>query len=253
MEQLTEVTEKEIEVRTADGVSDGYVYSPKSKEALPGVVLLTDIGGLRAAYRDSGKRLASNGYVVLMPNVFYRTGRPPVLAYPIKMGDEATMKRIGELRAGLPPAAMERDGVACVEFLGKQPGVKNGPIGVVGYCFAGPMALRIAAAMRGKVAAVASFHGAGLYTEDPTSPHKELPRIKSTRLYFGHAVEDRSMPKEAIEKFEQALATWAGKYESETYEGAHHSWTTLDSPVYNKPQAERAFEKLVELFGATLK
>jgi carboxymethylenebutenolidase len=163
------------------------------------------------------------------------------------------MKRMGELRAGLPPAAMELDGVAYVEFLSEQPGVENGPVGVVGYCFAGPMALRMAAAMPGKVAAVASFHGAGLYTEDPSSPHKELPRITSARLYFGHAVEDRSMPKEAIEKFDKTLAAWGGKYESETYQGAYHSWTTLDSPVYNKPQAERAFEKLVKLFGAALK
>ena len=248
---IEKVTEKAIEIRTADGVSDGYIYFPESAEALPGVVMLTDIGGLRASARDSAKRVASNGYVVLLPNIFYHTGKPPVLAYPIKMGDEATMKRIGELRAGLPPAAQERDGAAYVDYLSKQPGVKNGPVGVVGYCFSGAMGMRMAAAMPGKVAAVASFHGGGLYSEDPSSPHKELPGIKA-RLYFGHAVEDRSMPKEAIEKFEAALAAWGGKYESETYEGAHHSWTTLDSPVYNKAQAERAFGKLMELFGATL-
>ena len=102
-----------------------------------------------------------------------------------------------------------------------------------------------------KIAAVASFHGGWLHTEEPTSAHTALPRIKA-RLYFAHAVQDRSMPKEAIEKFEQALAAWGGKYESETYAGALHSWTTLDSPVYNKEHAERAFGKLTELFKATL-
>lgn len=252
---IENVTEKAIEIWIEDGVSDGYIYFPESTEPLPGVILLTDIGGIRDAYRTSAKRLASQGYVVLMPNVFYRSGKPPVLNYPIKMGDEATMKRIGELRAALPPAAMERDGVEYVDFLEKQPGVKRGRMGVVGYCFTGAMAMRMAAAMPGKIAAVASFHGGGLFTDAPDSPHLTLQRILpgATRFYFGHAVEDRSMPKEAIEKFEKALAAWGGKYESETYEGAHHSWTTLDSPVYNKPQAERAFAKLTELFAATLK
>jgi carboxymethylenebutenolidase len=111
--------------------------------------------------------------------------------------------------------------------------------------------LRIAARRPEKIAAAASFHGGGLFTDAPTSPHLVLPRVKA-QLYFGHAVEDRSMPKESIEKFEQALAAWGGKYESETYDGAYHSWTTLDSPVYNKAQAERAFGKLTALFDATL-
>lgn len=251
---IEKVTEKEIEIWIEDGACDGYVYFPESKEALPGAILLPDIGGVRPAYRESAKRLASQGYVVLLPNVFYRTGKSPVLPYPVKFGEEKTMKRIGELRAPLTPEVMERDGVEYADFLGKQPGVKSGAMGVVGYCFTGAMALRMAAALPGKIAAAASFHGGGLYTGEPTSPHKVLPRIPlSTRLYFGHAVEDRGMPKEAIEKFEQALAAWGGKYESETYEGAFHSWTTLDSPVYNQPQAERAFGKLTELFGAALK
>jgi carboxymethylenebutenolidase len=114
------------------------------------------------------------------------------------------------------------------------------------------MAMRTAAAMPGKVAAMASFHGGGLYTDEPTSPHLVLPRIKA-RLYFGHATKDRSMPPEAIEKFDAALAAWGGKYQSEVYDGAFHGWTTADAPVYNQPQADRAFEKLAELFAGTLK
>jgi carboxymethylenebutenolidase len=99
---------------------------------------------------------------------------------------------------------------------------------------------------------MASFHGGGLYTDEPTSPHLVLPRIKA-RLYFGHATKDRSMPQEAIEKFDRALAAWGGKYESEVYDGAFHGWTTSDAPVYNQPQADRAFNKLTELFASTLK
>jgi len=251
------INEKEIEIRTADGTVDGYLYRPAGQVGqvgqgkLPGVILLTDIGGLRAAYRESAKRLAALGYVVLMPNVFYRTGKPPVMEYPIKMGHEPTMKRIGELRAPLTPEAMERDGVAYVDFLAQQEGVGGGVMGVVGFCFTGAMAMRMAAARPAKIAAVASFHGGGLYTDEPGSPHTALPRIKA-RLYFGHAVQDHSMPQEAIEKFERALAAWGGQYQSETYDGALHSWTTLDSPVYNQPQAERAFAKLTELFQAAL-
>jgi len=112
--------------------------------------------------------------------------------------------------------------------------------------------MRTAAAEPDKVAAVASFHGGGLYTDAPTSPHLVLPRIKA-RLYFGHATNDRSMPQEAIEKFDRALDAWGGKYQSEVYEGAFHGWTVPDAPIYNQAQAERAFEKLTELFANTLK
>jgi carboxymethylenebutenolidase len=146
---------------------------------------------------------------------------------------------------------MEEDADAYVKFLAAQQGVRGGVVGVVGYCLTGAMAMRVAAARPDKVAAMASFHGGRLFTDSPTSPHLSLPRIKA-RLYFGHAVNDRSMPQEAIEKFEAALKVWAGRYESEVYEGAYHSWTVPDSPVYNQPQAERAFEKLKALFAETL-
>jgi carboxymethylenebutenolidase len=111
--------------------------------------------------------------------------------------------------------------------------------------------MRTAAVRPEKIAAAASFHGGRLFTDLPTSPHLELPRIKA-RLYFGHAVNDRSMPAEAIAKLEAALQAWAGKYESEVYEGAHHSWTEPDSPVYNPEQAELAFQRLTKVFEETL-
>ncbi len=244
--------EKAIEIRTTDGAADGVLYRAEGERRFPGVIHLTDIGGIRPSHREMAKRLAEKGYTVLMPNVFYRTTKPPVIDVKIGMGDPRTMQRFGELRAPLTPEAVERDATAYVNFLAAQEGVSAGSIGVVGYCFTGSFAMRTAAAMPGKVAAVASFHGGGLYTDEPTSPHLVLPRIKA-RLYFGHATNDRSMTKEAIEKFDRALAAWGGKYESEVYEGAFHGWTTSDAPVYNQPQAERAFEKLTQLFASTLK
>ncbi len=162
------------------------------------------------------------------------------------------MQRFAELRAPMTPDAVERDVTAYVNFLAAHSSVSAAPIGVVGYCFTGAMAMRTAAAMPGKVAAVASFHGGGLYSDEPTSPHLLLPRIKA-RLYFGHATNDRSMSTEAIAKFDQALAAWGGKYESEVYEGAFHGWTVPDAPIYNQPQADRAFEKLTGLFASSLK
>jgi carboxymethylenebutenolidase len=245
------MSETAVEIKTADGVADGFLYRPAGQGTYPGVIQLTDIGGVRAANRELAQRVADQGYLVLMPNVFYRTGKFAI-AYPLKMGDPQTMKRMEELRTPLTPQAMESDTEAYVDCLAAQPGVKSGPVGVVGYCFTGAMAMRAAAARPAKVAACASFHGGRLYTADPGSPHTALPRIKA-RLYFGHAVQDNSMPADAIEKFEQALAAWGGRYESETYENSFHSWTTTDSPVYNAPQAERAFAKLMELFAATLK
>lgn len=243
--------EQELQVRTPDGTPDAILYHPDGKGPWPGVLFCTDIGGIRDAYRKSARRLADEGYAVLMPNVFYRTGKPPMFDFKPNFAEEKTQKRLAEISGPLTPDAMERDASAYVDFLPGQQGVRQGPMGVVGYCFTGAMALRTAAARPDKIAAAASFHGGRLCTDQPTSPHLVLPRVKA-RLYFGHAVEDRSMPQQAIEKLNEALKAWAGKYESEVYQGAYHGWTTLDAPVYNQPQAERAFAKLTALLGEAL-
>lgn len=240
--------EQEIEIRTQDGKSEGVFWRPEEGTERPTVLVLTDIGGIRPANRDLARRVAAEGYAALMPNLFYRTTKVPVFDFFPNFGDERTTKRIRELAAPLTPEAIERDASAYVDFA-----AANGSraVGVAGYCLSGSIAMRIAAARPEEVRAAGSFHGGSLFTDAPTSPHLLLPRIKA-RLYFGHAIDDRSMPAEAIEKFEGALKTWGGKYESEIYEGAYHSWTMPDSPVYNQPQAERAFEKLKELLAQTL-
>ena len=240
--------ELEIEIPMPDGTCQAVVFLPvgKSGEQWPGVLYLTDIGGIRAANRDSARRLANQGYAVLEPNVFYHTDRIPIEPPFRSLPPEDMKRRIAELSAPLTPQTMERDLSLYLDFLAAQPFVRPGKMGVVGYCFTGKMAMHAAAARPDKIASAASFHGGGLYTDQPTSPHLTLPRIKA-QLYFGHATNDRSMPAEAIEKLEAALKQWGGKYQSEVYEGAAHSWTMTDSPVYNHPQAERAFQKLVEL------
>ena len=245
--------EQEIAIQTPDGEADGFFYLDESGRRLPGIIFLTDIGGIRPSQLEMARRVAAEGYTVLLPNIFYRTGRPPLFEMPFDLGEERTKKRMGELSASLRPEAFERDASAYVAFMRSSQGsVAPGKMGVVGFCFSSALAMRLAASHPNDIAAVASFHGGRLATDDPASPHLLLPRIQA-RLYFGHAVEDRSMPRKAIEKLNAALAQWGGRYESEVYEGAHHGWTVPDSPAYDRPQAERAFEKLQDLLATTLR
>jgi carboxymethylenebutenolidase len=248
---MKEMIEKELQIGMADGSADAVLYKPEGAGPYPGVLYLTDIGGIRPATREMAGRFVAEGYVLLMPNVFYRTSRPPVFERRPR-NEEEMMKRVAELGAPLTPEAIETDASGYIDFLESQTSVDPvRKLGVVGHCFTGAVAMRVAAARPDRIGIVTSFHGGRLFTDDPTSPHLMLPRIKA-ELYFGHAVNDRTMPEEAIRKFERALKDWGGKYESEVYDGAYHSWTVPDSPVYNETQAERAFSKLSQLFASRL-
>lgn len=242
--------EEEVETRTSDGTADGLFYQPERGGSWPGIFFLTDIGGIRPSQRAIAARICSEGYAVFMPNLFYRTGRPPLFEPGLKFGDEKFTKRMGELSSPLTPEAVERDTGSYVDFLAKHQAVR-GPFGAVGLCFAGAVVLRMAAACPHQIAAGASLHGGRLYTDAPTSPHLLLPKIKA-RLYFGHASNDSSMPPDSIDKFNKALQAWGGRYESELYDGARHGWTVTDSPAYNPPQAERAFKTVKRLLAESL-
>jgi carboxymethylenebutenolidase len=241
---------EDIVIETADGTCDAVLFREEDGPRLPGVVFLTDIGGIRPSQRDKAMELAMAGYTVLMPNLFYRTGRPPLLDFPVTWGDEKVAKRIQEMRGPLDMAALERDGAAYVDALAASGAATDAQFGVVGYCFSGKGALAAAAVRPDRVGAAASFHGGHLVTDDPSSPHLLLPRITAS-LYFGHAKEDQSMPASAIATLDAALAAWGGSYESETYD-AHHSWTEPDSPVYDPVQAKRAYDKLLGLLAKNL-
>ena len=230
--------------------TETILFRPDDIAEFPGVIFLTDIWGIRTANIGMAKRLADKGFAVLMPNVFHRYSRIQPNGWK---PDEAEIpKALGTLFGTLTAEQMVSDGRAYVDFLLAQKGVKAGKVGAVGYCFTGQMALRLAAAEPERVAAAASFHGGFLVTDRPDSPHKQVPKVKA-RLYFGHAVEDGSATPEQVETLEESLRNWHGAFQSEVYDGARHGWTVPDQPVYNELQAERAFEKLVELFDATLK
>jgi carboxymethylenebutenolidase len=240
-----------VSVSTPDGAADAWLYRHDDGRPRPGIIHLTDIHGLRPAPREMARRLAGAGYTVLLPNVFYRTRRPPMFDFPANFAEERTRQRFEELVKPLTPAAMGRDATAYVDFLRADPATAPGPMGVVGYCFTGAMALRIAAARPDAILAAASFHGGNLCTDAPDSPHLDLPRV-TAQLHFGHAFDDRSMPAEMIAKFDAALAAWGGRYESIVYDHAKHGWTVPDSAAYHRDEAERAFANMTDLFARTI-
>jgi carboxymethylenebutenolidase len=209
-----------------------------------------DIGGLRPVFRDMARRLASDGYAVLVPNPFYRLSRVPVYR-DFKFGDDKTTERMGEVRKVVTAPNVERDAHAFVNFLTSRPEVAKSKIGAVGYCMGGGMAMRTAAAEPDKVGAAVSFHGSNLATPEPDSPHLLAPKIKA-RMYFGFAIEDRTMPPEAVDRLKAALDEARVKYDGELYAGARHGWCVKDHHVYHEQQAEHAWHHLVQFFKQTL-
>jgi carboxymethylenebutenolidase len=245
-----DMIEKQVDVRTPDGVADCELFYPGEQGSWPGVIVYTDIGGLRPVFRDMGKRLAGDGFVVLMPNPFYRVSRVPVYHDPFKFGEEKTAARMADLRPSVTAAGAMRDAPAFVDFLLSQKQVK-GKVGTVGYCMGGGLAMRTAAALPQTVAACVSFHGSQLVSAEPDSPHTLAPKIKA-QMYLGFAIEDRTMPPEAVEKLKAALDAAGVRYDSETYAGARHGWCVKDHTVYNEPQAERAWANMISLFRRAL-
>lgn len=242
--------ERKFEIAAADGVADAILYAPGDGQ-YPGLLFYTDIFGVRSANQGMARRIAEQGYAVMMPNVFYRYGKPPFADANFKWGEPESMKIIHGLFNALTGAMMEKDAPLYVKALLEQQEVSGSAVGVVGYCFTGAMSLRTAAVASGKVAAAASFHGGQLVTDAPDSPHSRVPQVKG-ELYFGHAVEDQSMPPDAIEKLNDTLKAWGGRYDSEVYEGALHGWTVPGRDVYNEKQAERAHAKLLDLLKRNL-
>src|SRR5215469_5931460 len=164
------MTEQDLQIQTPDGTADAVLFIPDANKRLSGILHIPDIASIRESQRSMARRLASDGYVVLMPNPFYRTGRPPV--FTVERKDPRWVERMKELIAPVTPEAQDKDMAAYIDFLSSQPTVQSDELGVVGYCIGGGFALRSAALRPEKVRAMASFHGGGLYkADDPTSPH----------------------------------------------------------------------------------
>jgi carboxymethylenebutenolidase len=241
------VTESEVNLTTPDGTADCYFAHPASGTA-PGVLVWPDIFGLRPAFRQMGKRLAESGYSVLVMNPFYRVKKAPT----VDAGAATPIEQVRPLAQGLNETTQMTDAKAFIEWLDRQSSVaKNRKIGTQGYCMGGPIAFRTAAAVPDRVGAVASFHGGGLVTDKPNSPHLQAAKTKAQFLIAIAANDDMRSPNEKSvlkETFDKANLP----AEIEVYTDAAHGWCPPDSRVYNEPKAEKAWNRLLVLYGKAL-
>ncbi|MGO9239417.1 MAG: dienelactone hydrolase family protein [Bryobacteraceae bacterium] len=241
------VSEADVNVTTPDGAADCYFVHPASGTA-PGVLVWPDIFGLRPAFRQMGKRLAESGYAVLVVNPFYRVKKAPTA----EAGAATPIPQLIPLARALTEATQITDAKAFIGWLDSQECVaRNRKIGTQGYCMGGPIAFRTAAAVPDRVGAVASFHGGGLVTDAPNSPHLQAAKSKAQFLIAIAENDDARSPNDkAILKETFAKANLAA--EIEVYAGAAHGWCPPDSHVYNEPQAEKAWSRLLALYGKAL-
>jgi carboxymethylenebutenolidase len=239
-----------VDVKTADGVADAYLTRPDD-EGAPPVLFIIDAFGLRPRIEEMADRIAARGYVVLAPNVFYRAGRAPVVPLP-DLKDPANRGRlmplVRPLIEQLTPEVAALDGGAYLDYLAT---VAPGPVAITGYCMGARLGWRIAAAHADRVAALAGFHGGGLATDAPDSPHLSAGELRA-ELYFGHADQDPNMTPEQIATVERALEEAGVRHRTEVYEGALHGYTMSDTAVYNEAACERHFAALFELLERTL-
>ena len=242
------VTEAEIDVTTPDGVADSYFVHPASG-AHPGVLIWPDAFGLRPAKRQMARRLAESGYSVLVVNQYYRTQRAPIVeSRDFAAVRETLMPLMGTLNA----ETHVRDARAFVSFLDSQSAVDgNRKMGTMGYCMGGPITMRTAAAVPDRIGAGASFHGGGLVTDQPDSPHLLVPQMQAHYLFAIAENDDENEP-EAKNVLREAFAQAGLPAEIEVYEGALHGWCPPDTLVYNEAQAERAWSRLLALFERAL-
>jgi len=258
-EAAMQVTETDVTIQTSDGMCDAAFIHPTTGSH-PGVIIWADAFGLRPVMRDIGKRIAAEGYSVVIPNPFYRVRKAPVFddVASFNFQNQADMAKLMPLMGSInAPGAAEKDAVAFVAFLDSQPQVdKAKKIGAQGYCMGGPLVMKTAAAVPARVGAGASFHGGGVVTDKPDSPHLLAPKIKA-RMYFGIASNDDQRQPDQKDKLREAFAAAKVPTEIEVYP-AKHGWCIADmprdnsGPIYSKPDAERAWSKLVALYKVAL-
>ena len=251
------VVETDVEIKTPDGTCDAAFIHPKNGSH-PGVLIWPDAFGLRPSMRDMAKRIAAQGYSVLVPNPFYRITKAP-FTDASNFNFQTDMGKIQPLMASVnAPGNAEKDAVAYVAFIDAQKQVnKNKKIGTQGYCMGGPLVVKTAAALPNRIGAGASFHGGGLVTDKPDSPHLLAPKIKA-KMYFGIASNDDMRQPDAKDKLKEAFAAANNPAEIEVYPASLHGWCVRDmplqngSPIYNKADAERAWSKLEALYKTAL-
>jgi carboxymethylenebutenolidase len=243
-----EVVSKDVTVKTPDGEADAVLFYP-AKGQHPAVLIWTDIFGLRPVFRDMGRRLAAQGYVVLVPNPFYRSMKATTEA---DYTAQEVRKKYFPLMATLTSETTMADAPAFIAFLDAQPQTDTKKkVGVQGYCMGGPLTFRTAAAVPDRIGGAATFHGASLVTDKPDSPHLLIPKTKA-QFYCGVATNDDHEDPEAKDKLKAAFAAVSRPATVEVYDGCNHGWCVKTSAVYNEPGAEKAWAELSALYKRTL-
>lgn len=246
-----DVVEKDVEVKTADGIADSVLFHPVGKGTWPAVLIWTDIAGLRPAFREMGRRLAGQGYVVLVPNPFYRSVKGVVATPGFDFSKPEDRARVMGYRGAMTNAGIDSDAQAYVAFLDAQPQTsKKKKVGVQGYCMGGPLSFRTAAAVPGRIGAVGSFHGGGLTTKNPDSPHLLIPKTNAGYLVAVAQNDDKAQP-DSKDILKAAFAEAKKTATVEVYPAAH-GWCVKGSQVYNEAEAERAWAELSKLYKAKL-
>jgi carboxymethylenebutenolidase len=246
-----ETKEQEVEIKTPDGTCDAYFVHPASG-AHAAVLVWPDIFGLRNPFRQMGKRLAESGYSVLVVNPFYRTKKAPTAPERADFQDPETRKNLFALAGALSPQTNVTDAKAFVAWLDSQPAVdKKKKMGTTGYCMGGPMTLRTAAELPDRIGAGASFHGGGLVTDKPDSPHLLIPKMKAHYLIAIAQNDDEKEPQAKTVLKEAFAKTSLPAPEIEVYP-AQHGWCPPDSQVYNQEQAEKAWARMLSVFKTAL-
>ena len=240
-----------ISIQTKDGSCPSYVYRPDGGGPWPAVLVFMDGIGIRPAMLAIGERLAANGYFVLLPDLYYRSGPYEPMNPATLFSDPEQRKMLMEKFMGLAtPASIMSDTQAFLDYLTAQRDVKPGKIGTTGYCMGGFMSLTAAGTYPDRVAAAASYHGGRLATDAPDSPHRLAPKIKA-RVYVAGAIEDQTFPDDMKARLEQALTEAGVTHTVETYP-AKHGWVLSDTPVHDAAAAERHWQTLLALFSGTL-
>lgn len=245
------VSRTRVDLTTADGTLDVYAFDPGA-EPRPAVILYMDAFGIRPQLDEMAERLASHGYFVIVPNLYYRTGAFAPFDAAQVFSDGPERVRFKSMIASINDTMVMRDTAAVLEWLDTSSRVRRGPIGAVGYCMGGGFALSAAGTFPDRVAAAASFHGGSLATDKPDSPHRLAPRIRA-RLYIGVAEIDPSFSNEQRERLETALEAAGVDYTLEVYPRARHGFAVTGHPVYDREASERHWERLLALFERTLK
>lgn len=245
------VIETDVTVETGDGNADAVLFHPAGKGSWPAVLLWPDILGLRPVFREMGRRLAAEGYTVLVPNPFYRSQRAPVVTGAFDFGKPEDRARLMALREKLTNADVESDAKAYISFLDKLKQVnRRKGVGVQGYCFSGPFAFQTAALRSDRIRAVASFHGGGLVTNEPNSPHLLIPKSRAAFLVAIARNDDQKQPQ-AKDALKSAFAVAKQPATVEVYP-ADHGWCVAGSQAYNEPAAEKAWAELLKLYRTRL-